>query len=438
MATLLCGLGAIDVFWSVAVLATLGSAIYGIAAAELPAQEDSFTLTLFIFPLVLRGLVPVCVWNHIIYYNYYDSRSDSSKMAVKAVVFNIETTSLILLTTPILSGVAAANGVTSGVFEVYIVPVLYSVLWVAHKVHTIFLFKQRPDTPNSRKNLIFRSISQNLLPLSVGVYVLSFPVIYVAMILEWFAQRHAQEGVEANQLVEAGGDGQGEEAALIKEEEEAARERTLAPELSKFELFFYFISLGVDLFLLVTLGGEAIATEDNLVIHISFVFSLLLFGLDLTTLKSYFVPPGNGCCKVNGVNTFSWGYFDYVASSRVESYVLFALFGVLTAGVRGQLEEPTALAFVAIEYVLVNARAFYRFTSLAEVGAINVARLGQLENAFPLNIVCYIFIALVDTFRALCYHWIEVLQGAYKTCRDGNRFPQINLKCCVENAGGPV
>ena len=132
-------------------------------------------------------------------------------------------------------------------------------------------------------------------------------------------------------------------------------------EISKAEVLAYYVSLGVNIYLLVilsltgnfdlTVGPQAFA--DMRAIGVT----AFLLAFEVATLGKHFIPT----TEENAARQMA----AFVATTRIETYALFILAGLFLNG----SVELFNYAFLALDYALVTARV--------------LVRLSQLEKLFP-------------------------------------------------------
>ena len=184
---------------------------------------------------------------------------------------------------------------------------------------------------------------------------------------------------------------------------------------------------------ILTASSGALDDSEVFVNTLSFFFAVILIGLDIGTLKSYFVAEETLETIEEEGGWLSKVYFIYMATARVESYLLLSLTGVLAANVAQAGQDPIGLVFVIIDYVIINLRAWLRLQSVAGVNAFDIETIGRIENFFPLNVMLYAVVAAADIAMGL-YNIRAILQGSYKVLRYGRWLPKGDLQRFLELA----
>lgn len=394
-------------------------------------------------PVLLRCFVPVCVLAHIQYYKFLENHWNWKSNVVKLVVFNIEAIDIVFLMAAILNSLLLVELRVSD-FELYAVTPIYVLLWLLQKVHLALVFKNRTDAPVSRSNALYRSISQCSLPLNVVLLIIS--ILPLSMYLTATSVNRGkakEEAQEKRQLRKEStaieiSNTPGAIATETPNTSGAIETEASPPTISRVELLAYYASLGVDIYLVVVLsefviGASAAGSPDTVrfINDISFAFAVCLIGLDIATLKSYFVIPETLESIDEEDGDLSKVYLIYVASTRVESYLLLCLIGVLAANLAEGGEDPLGFIFVVVDYLIVNLRVWLRLTSIAPVKAFDIDRIGRIEDFFPFNVVGYGMVAAVDVFWGL-RHIPKIFEGSYKVFVYGRWLPKADLKRFLE------
>ena len=403
------------------------------------ANSRSFTNTAdlaFSVPILLRCVLPGCVLLHIQYYKFLENHWNWKSDVVKLVISNLEALDVLFVMTPILNGNVYVEFRVND-FDLYGATIVYALLWILRKVHVAYLFKDKATTRASRSNIVYRSISLNTLPLNVVVLVMSFlPLsIYLAVHTSLGWKSDDRTGAPARSREE---NESTTEVPVPTNDEVTSEEAGSSPNISRLELLAYFASLGIDIYLAVDLGsalgtappGNSVA---QLVIDLSFAFALCLIGLDIATLKSYFVADETLATIEEEGGRLSRIYNIYLASARVESYLLLCLLGVLAGTLASSGQDPLGLVFVVIDYLIVNLRLWLRLRSIAQVNAFDIEGIGLIETFFPLNVIYYGIFAAYDIALGLI-QIPAIVYGSFQVLVYGRWLPKGNLQKFLELA----
>lgn len=430
-----------DALFLAGFIAAVTAAASGVAILQANSRSVTRTIDLpFTVPVVLRCLVPVCILLHIQYYKFLQNHWNWKSDIVKLVIFNMEAMDVIFVMTPILNGNVYVE-LEVNIFDLFTASVVYAALLAFRQIHIYLVFRKKGKTRASRSNIVYRSISLNMLGLNVVVLLITFlPLsVYLAVhtLLGW--KSDDRPGIPTNtkpvKQVET-------RANVLTDDKDEGKETRSSPTISRVELLAYFASLGVDIFLVVDLSPSLdVAPVGNSVIplvnKVSFGFAICLIGLDIATLKSYFAADETLKTVAEEKGELSRAYTIYLASSRIETYLLLALLGFLggTLGSSGSAsgQDPLGLIFVAVDYIIVMLRLWLRLVSIAQVQAFDIDRIGLFESFFPLNIIFYAFIAAFDVVLGLM-SIPAIAYGSFQVLVHGRWLPKGNLQRFLELA----
>ena len=431
----------LDCLFIAGFVAAAANAASGVALVQANSRSffrvSDLTVTL---PILLRCLLAAGLLVQLQYASFLEKHWNWNNYIVKLVISNMEALDLLFVMTPIMNSLVYVE-LRVNDFELYGVSLIYVALWLLRKIHHARVFKGKAQTPESRSNIVYRTISQSSLPLNAVVLIASvIPLsIYLAVHLigGWRVEARPPQMVrtkaESSSFLvvkseEVGGD----------HKENGDKDYANRPTVSRVELLAYLASISIDIFLVIDLssaviGNTSAADVEIFLNNISFSFAICLLGLDIATLKSYFTAPETLETIEQENGLLSRTYLIYVATTRVEAYLLLCLLGILAANAAEALVDPTGLIFVVTDYIIVNVRLWLRVTSTVQVKAFDIEKLGRIENFFPVNVVVYGAISAVDIVFGLI-KIPAILYGSYQVFAYGRWLPKANLQSFLELA----
>lgn len=188
--------------------------------------------------------------------------------------------------------------------------------------------------------------------------------------------------------------------------------------VSKVEILAYYLSLGLDLYFIISLAfrvveisnGSAIATTQaertaQTLDTLSFGFAVALLVLDITTLKSYYMESARSEKEDRKMNRLA---FAYVVDSKLEMLAIFVFFVLLVATSATSTVEVSAdtylnIGFAVVDYLVVAVRSTLRINGFTKDGEYDVFMMQYYDNLFPFSLVFYFLYSLYDIAQGILF-----------------------------------
>ena len=210
--------------------------------------------------------------------------------------------------------------------------------------------------------------------------------------------------------------------------------------VSKLEILAYYISLAVDLNVIISVGVAASSVEPgsdaaNPALEglgvIGLGFSVALFLMDLATLKSYYLEDTGQVANTgkdsSGFESLQTASYQYIATSTVELYLLIALislFGATLGTTTATGGQDLNITLLVLDYVMVCFRATAKLFSLSQTEYFNPRTFRGTDTSYPFSLLLFAFVSIWDMLEGLCYLPLSIC-WSLKTLRDEKWLPDF-------------
>lgn len=189
--------------------------------------------------------------------------------------------------------------------------------------------------------------------------------------------------------------------------------------VSKIEVLAYYISLGMEIYLIVSasnaLGSNSVTLNSIEVSAfgiqlrtLGFAFSVVLLLMDLATLKSYYLEeqrkkeePED---KSSGFEALKIYCYQYFVTSTIELYLLVSLiiiFGLDVVATNFEPGKVLNVVFLMVDYIMVCFRSTAKLASVSKGEYFEPKSWLRTELTYPFILVIFTLIAVFDMLEGV-------------------------------------